>query len=51
MPPTSIRMGLQSKLMRWLMLTTATPTKVDTVVVSSVGMKMSVGWVAPICAR
>ena len=51
MPPTSNRMGLQSRLMRWLRLTIVTPTSVDTVVVRSVGMKMSVGSAAPICAR
>ena len=51
MLPASSRMGRQKRLMRWLMLTAVMPTTVDTVVVSSVGMKMSVGCAAPICAR
>lgn len=51
MHPTRISTGLQNRFNRCEMLTAATPTRVDMVVVSSVGMKMSVGWTAPICAR
>ena len=51
MHPANIRIGLHSRLMRWLMLTVRIPTAVETAVLSSVGMKMSVGCAAPICAR
>ena len=44
-------MGLFSRLMRCAMLTAMTPTMVEMAVVISVGIKMSVGWAAPICER
>ena len=51
MQPIRISMGLFSRLMRCAMLTAMTPTMVEMAVVISVGIKMSVGWAAPICER
>ena len=44
-------MGLFNRLMRCAMLTAMTPIMVEMAVVISVGIKMSVGWAAPICER
>ena len=51
MQPIRISMGLFNRLMRCAMLTAMTPTMVEMAVVISVGIKMSVGWAAPICER
>ncbi|EJX01317.1 hypothetical protein EVA_10574 [gut metagenome] len=51
MPLSRMNTGRHSRLMRCDQLTTVTPTSVEIVVVSRVGMNISVGCAAPICAR
>ena len=46
-----IRIGLLIRLMRCAILTAITPTRVEIADVINIGINISVGCVAPICAR
>ena len=50
-PPSVSSIVRFSRLMRWKMLVKMIPASVEKNVASRIGMKMSVGWAAPICAR
>ena len=50
-PKRKSNMARLKRFMRWYMLVTISPTSVDTVVASRIGMNTSVGFAAPISAR
>ncbi len=50
-PPSVSSIVRFSRLMRWKILVKMIPASVEKNVASRIGMKMSVGWAAPICAR